>query len=540
MLIRSPNMSSHEDDDLDDDLPCVSLSRTTSGKSELEMPPASQLASLRAREDAAERALQDLHENNDPLLVSLSRSTSQSSASEEGEAALSAAVSALQVAETPPDTRGMCAERLQLLTAMRDHFPEDREFLDSYIKMMKDKPEAVDGVTEHILQGISSALISGRTPNMPGAAGWLLAAALSAARALRARRALHAVLDHASAAHVHKLATAASAAIKDADQLLAAYDAVRTGTRRGADQLASILLAHAMARVLAQKDKSPSESDPPSPLSSESVTLVRATWRKLPTRSQLTLLRCVGRALASAGDTGEKGDIDKPDIGGKGDVTGKEVSGDTVVEDTGDKMDTEEDNGVKTEDSDDKENRLPKTEPSDMDSTHKTNTECKIEKEGGAALLAAIGQPLPRAAAFDINRQQVLTNVSKLQLIFRKRFISDPEDYPLDAALNCSQNSLDESIDATPTKTELKIQIPMRLVTPMKLHFPITSKKTQPILKTPENPGTIKKIAKGQKKMDEFFKPQVKVLEEEKERSPEPKRIKRQRPERKCAKSGKS
>ncbi|XP_063369389.1 uncharacterized protein LOC134657754 [Cydia amplana] len=142
-------MSSHEDD-LDDDLPCVSLSQSTGGKSELEMPPASQLASLRAREDAVERALQDLHENNDPLLVSLSRSTSQSSASEEGEAALSAAVSALQVAETPPDTRGMCAERLQLLTSMRDHFPDDREFLDNYIKMMKEKPEAVDAVTEHV------------------------------------------------------------------------------------------------------------------------------------------------------------------------------------------------------------------------------------------------------------------------------------------------------------------------------------------------------------------------------------------------------
>ncbi|XP_063389210.1 uncharacterized protein LOC134674996 [Cydia fagiglandana] len=344
MLIRSPTMSSHEDDDLDDDLPCVSLSRSTSGKSELEMPPASQLASLRAREDAAERALQDLHENNDPLLVSLSRSTSQSSASEEGEAALSAAVSALQVAETPPDTRGMRAERLQLLTAMRDHFPEDRVFLDSYIKMMKDKPEAVDGVTEHILQGISSALICGRTPNIPGAAAWLLCVALSSARALRARRALHAVLEHASGAQVQALAAAASAAIKDADQLLAAYDAVRTGTRRGADQLASILLAHAMARVLAQKDKSPSESAPPSPLSSESVTLVRATWRKLPTRSQLTLLRCVGRALASAGDTGDKGDTG--DIKEKGDVK-KGDSGDIANEDTGDKMDTEDVSDVK-------------------------------------------------------------------------------------------------------------------------------------------------------------------------------------------------
>ncbi|XP_061723491.1 uncharacterized protein LOC133529712 isoform X2 [Cydia pomonella] len=391
-------MSSHEDDDLDDDLPCVSLSQSTGGKSELEMPPASQVASLRAREDAAERALQDLHENNDPLLVSLSRSTSQSSTSEEGEAALSAAVSALQVAETPPDTRGMCAERLQLLTSMRDHFPEDKEFLDNYIKMMKEKPEAVDGVTEHILQGISSALIFGRTPNIPGAAAWLLCIALSTARALRARRALHAVLDGAGGAHVRALAAAASAAMADADQLLAAYDAVRTGTRRGADQLASILLAHAMARVLGQKETSSSDSDPPSPLSSESIKLVRTNWRKLPTSSQLTLLRCVGRALAAAGDTGDKGD--------KGDAKEKGDMRDTANEDTENKMDTEEVSGVKTEDSENKENRLAKAETSGMNSTRETNEAGKIEK-GGAALLAAVGQPLPRASAFDINRQQV-------------------------------------------------------------------------------------------------------------------------------------
>ncbi|XP_063541868.1 uncharacterized protein LOC134750596 [Cydia strobilella] len=524
-------MSSHEDDDLDDDLPCVSLSQSTGGKSELEMPPASQLASLRAREDAAERALQDLHENNDPLLLCLSRSTSQSSASEEGEAALSAAVSALQVAETPPDTRGMCAERLTLLTSMREHFPEDKEFLDNYIKMMKEKPEAVDGVTEHILQGISSALISGRTADIPGAAAWLLCVSLSTARALRARRALHAVLDRAGDARVRALATAASAAIQDADQLLAAHDAVRTGTRRGADELASILLAHAMARVLAQKETSPSDSDPPSPLSAESIRLVRTAWRKLPTRLQLTLLRCVGRALASAGDT--RDEREKGDIKETGDM--KEAMVDTENEDAIIKMDTEDVSGVISEESD-KENILPKAESTnDMDSTQKTNTECKIEKEGGAALLAAIGQPLPRASAFDINRQQVLTNVSKLQLIFRKRFISDPDENPLDAGLNLSQNSVDESLEATPTKTEVKVQIPMKLVTPMRLRFPILqSQKTQAILKTPEpNNGPIKKIAKGQKKMDEFFKPQVKVIED-KERSPEPKRIRR--PERRCAK----
>ncbi|XP_048001791.1 uncharacterized protein LOC125238473 isoform X2 [Leguminivora glycinivorella] len=338
MLVRtpsSPTMSCHEDDDSEDDLPCVSLSQSTGGKSELEMPPASQVASLRAREDAAERALQDIHENNDPLLVSLSRSTSQSSTSEEGEAALSAAVSALQVDETPPHTRGMCAERLQLLTAIRDNLSEDREFLDSYIKMMKEKPGAVDGVTEHILQGISSALISGRSPNIPSAAVWLLSVALSTPRSLRTRRALHAILDQASDKQVNVLAAASCAAIQDADQLLAAYDAVRTGTKRGADQLAAILLAHAMARALAQKETLPSHSDPPSPLSSESIKLVRTSWRKLPTRSQLTLLRCVGRALAAAGDSGDVGEK-----GGKEEQ--RDVKKESANENAGEKMDTDE------------------------------------------------------------------------------------------------------------------------------------------------------------------------------------------------------
>ncbi|CAH0597562.1 unnamed protein product [Chrysodeixis includens] len=292
------------DDEDCDDLPMIDVNSSVKDASSFEMPSADVVASQRAHELACEAELRDMRARaeHDERRLSVSRSprARDRSSSGEDEAALAAAVRALDVLPraAPPAPHTLCA-------ALAPHLPSAAAPLAARLQSASQ-----DTAAELLLRAVTSVIRTFR--GEPGdwedddvlSTGAVLAAAVLG-RVPRARRALHALLDdRATDAQLKKLCGLLAAAFPEARERMQLSDALRSGGGRGADRLAARLAAAALLQLLRPNTQDASEE-----VSVEQLADAAHSWAQLDEGSRYVCVQLAGRVLAAGAGDADPGQL---------------------------------------------------------------------------------------------------------------------------------------------------------------------------------------------------------------------------------------
>ncbi|CAG5017281.1 unnamed protein product [Parnassius apollo] len=257
------------EEEYDDELPPIIVNSRSNNSSEFTMPSADIIASQRAREEECERELRllrELHACNDqkPDIVTQvdTRMIHSDSSGSEGEGALAAAVDALRVQPMNNTSLPVTVDLIDFISQLIEQLPEyDTQFLQDYLKVLQQgNPTITQHVTNEVLSGIEAALQSEQSVWAGGGVvccgAWLCGASLRAASApaasprapaLRTRRALHALLQHATDQQVDELGRIMSVTLRTPQLLLELSDAVQ-GAPGAPRNLATQLLKSALEK----------------------------------------------------------------------------------------------------------------------------------------------------------------------------------------------------------------------------------------------------------------------------------------------------